>query len=60
MNKKKTLEELNKQEVLAMLTICILSAQEAGDNNTWLDGISLDSFRLVLNEAKRIINKAKL
>lgn len=57
MNKKETNEELNKQEVLAMLTIFILSSEEAGVNNTWLNGISLESFKWVLNEAKRIINK---
>lgn len=58
MNKKETLEELNKQEVLAMLTILILSAEEAGDN-TWVNRVCLDSFKWVLNEAKRII-EAKL
>lgn len=48
---------MDKQDVLAMLTILILSAEEAGDNNTWLNGISLDSFKQAIIEAKKIINR---
>lgn len=57
MNKNETLEELSKQDVLAMLTILILSAEEAGDNNTWLNGVNFDSFKRVIIEAKKIINR---
>lgn len=46
-----------KKEVLEMLAILIEQSEDAGNGNTLVKQVCLDSFQWVLNEAAKIINR---
>lgn len=45
------------EEVLEMLVTLILQSEDAGNGDTLIKQVSLESFQWVLNEAAKIINR---
>lgn len=49
-----------EKEVLEMLAILIQQSEDAGNGDTLIKQVCLDSFQWVLNEAAKIINRTLL